>query len=253
MNEVQTGHLLGRTKGTNVKTALRVARHVIRDIVENDLPPGTRLPSEAALLDSYQVSRSSMREALRILETNGFITVRPGPGGGPVVNSIDPLFFGQTTAMFLQMSRTTLADVFEARRMIEPVLAKVGAEMQIPEPIAALRSQLERHQAFVEYEFTEYTGLALGFHEVIGRLTGNNVLELFANSLQSIVHGRVGPVQRPTERWRVVIDEHIAIAKAILAGKSTKAQSLMEVHMEGFCEGYRSRYPSLIDQVIDGD
>lgn len=242
----------GRKNGT-VKTALRVARSVIRDIVENDLPPGTRLPGEAALMKDYDVSRSSMREALRILETYGFITVRPGPGGGPVVNSVDPVYFGQATAMFLQMSRTTLAEVFEARKHLEPVLVSIGAELQLPRPMALLRAQLERHQAFKEYNYGEYTELALGFHVVLGQLTDNPVLELFAHSLQSIVRDRVGPVRRSSERWRDVIDEHIAIAEAILAGDGTTAHSLMEAHMQGFCDGYRIRYPNLIDDVIDGD
>jgi DNA-binding FadR family transcriptional regulator len=236
-----------------VKTALRVARHVIRDIVEQDLRPGTRLPSEAVLMDSYDVSRSSMREALRILETNGFISVRPGPGGGPVVNSVQPGFFGQTTAMFLQMSRTTLLEVFDARKMIEPLLVKVGTELQLPGPMDELRIQLQRHQAFAEYDHTEYDDITQGFHEVICRLAGNNVLELFANSLRCIVRDRVAPVRQSSNRWSVVIGEHVAIGQAILAGRATKAQALMDAHMAGFRDGYRQRYPSLIDQVIDGD
>jgi DNA-binding FadR family transcriptional regulator len=244
---------LGQTSKGQVKTSLRVARNVIRDIVTQDLKPGTRLPGETVLMESFGVSRSSMREALRILETNGFISVRPGPGGGPLINEVDPTDFGKTTAMFLQMSRTTLAEVFEARRHLEPLIAGIAAEHPRVERLEPLRESLKKHAEYTAFEPNSYLELIQDFHVVLTDTADSDVLGLFSLSLQSIVRERVAPVRIPSNRWREVIDEHRAIATAVLDGNPETAQRLMKEHMGGFCATYRRRYPTLIDEVIDGD
>src|SRR5581483_7525231 len=72
----------------NAKTSEVVALDIVRDIVARNLKPGDKLPLESELLRQYRVSRSSLREALRLLEVQGLITIRPGPGGGTVVGRV---------------------------------------------------------------------------------------------------------------------------------------------------------------------
>ena len=68
-----------------VKVAESVAREILHDIADRQLPPGATLPSEAEMVETFNVARASLREALRILEVYGLIRIKPGPGGGPVV------------------------------------------------------------------------------------------------------------------------------------------------------------------------
>jgi len=70
------------------KTSEQVAAWIVRDMTRRHLPTGSRLPTEAAMLDLYGVSRGSLREALRILEVNGLIVVRAGPHGVPHVRDL---------------------------------------------------------------------------------------------------------------------------------------------------------------------
>src|SRR3954469_3261027 len=67
------------------KTSELVALDIVRDIVARRLKPGDRLPREAELVEQYGVSRTSLREALRLLEVQGLISIRPGPGMGTLV------------------------------------------------------------------------------------------------------------------------------------------------------------------------
>ena len=67
------------------KTSERVARDLVTHIIDNNLAEGTKLPNEKQLAEVFQVGRTTLREALRLLETHGVIIIRPGPGGGPVV------------------------------------------------------------------------------------------------------------------------------------------------------------------------
>src|SRR4051812_18011504 len=71
-----------------LKTSEIVARDVVRDISNGGLQPGDGLPSESAMLEQYGVSRESLREGLRLLEVQGLIRIRRGPGGGPIVGTI---------------------------------------------------------------------------------------------------------------------------------------------------------------------
>src|SRR4051794_35691803 len=72
------------------KTSERVARELVDHIVDNDLQEGTMLPNEKQLVEIFEVGRTTVREALRLLETRGAITIRPGPRGGPVVRRPRP-------------------------------------------------------------------------------------------------------------------------------------------------------------------
>src|SRR5687768_6499818 len=72
------------------KTSEVVAMQIVRDIVDRGLVEGDRLPLEAAMVRQYRVSRASLREALRLLEVQGLISLRPGRGGGPAVGAADP-------------------------------------------------------------------------------------------------------------------------------------------------------------------
>src|SRR5438874_10550641 len=93
----------GTTKGNvvrSLKTSERVAMDVVRDIVDQELRPGDKLPGEAAMLNRYAASRASVREALRLLEVQGLITLKPGPRGGPTVGTVDPRHLARTGTLY---------------------------------------------------------------------------------------------------------------------------------------------------------
>ncbi len=106
------------------KVATSVAHEILHDIVERGLGPGSRLPSEVEMAESLQVARGSLREALRILEVLGLITIKPEPGGGPIVASMSSEDLGRTLTFFLKASGITLREVMEALVVLEPVMAK---------------------------------------------------------------------------------------------------------------------------------
>src|SRR5580698_10367642 len=85
------------------KVAEAVAREIVQDVAQNQLPPGTRLRSESQALAHYRVSRGSMREALRMLEDLGLVTIRPGPFGGPVVSQITPRNYARTSTFYFHV------------------------------------------------------------------------------------------------------------------------------------------------------
>src|SRR5436309_7058418 len=96
-----------------LKTSESVARDIARDIMEAGLTTGDALPPEAAMLEQYGVSRESLREGLRLLEVQGLISIRRGPGGGPVVGIVDPANIGRVWTLFFYVAGATYEDLLD--------------------------------------------------------------------------------------------------------------------------------------------
>ena len=109
------------------KTAELIASHLRGQIVRGELATGQTLPSEGALMETFGVSRPTLREAFRILETESLINVRRGSRGGARVVAPDVAVAARYTGLLLQVARTTVADVQEARMVIEPAAAALLA------------------------------------------------------------------------------------------------------------------------------
>ena len=128
------------------KVASRVARMIVEDIVESGRKPGDALEPESLMLERFGISRASLREALRILETQGLITIKPGPRGGPSVAPVSSIDFGRMATLFFQVLHVTLGDVLEARLVIEPVMARMAAVRHDPELNEQLLDNVAAHQ-----------------------------------------------------------------------------------------------------------
>ena len=109
------------------KTSEVVAFAVVRDIVEHGLHSGDRLPLEAEMVEQYGVSRESLREALRLLEAQGIVSIRRGPGGGPVVGRASSMNLARTMTLYFQLAGATYEELLEAWRMLEPLAAELAA------------------------------------------------------------------------------------------------------------------------------
>ncbi|MGI9624834.1 MAG: FadR/GntR family transcriptional regulator [Acidimicrobiales bacterium] len=233
------------------KVAESVARAILHDISDRGLPPGSRLPPEAEMLETYDVARASLREALRILEIYGMITIKPGPGGGPVVAAIDSQDLGQTLTFFLQASGTTFREVMQARLILEPIMARQAAERGDVELNQVLRACIDQSRGVLDEGDEEYLSVATGFHEVILGASGNAVLDLLARSLKEIYVARVRTVvYQPDEREKLLHD-HEVVADAIVSGDGALAERLMREHMVEYVSFLEERFPGFMDERID--
>lgn len=230
-----------------------LAREIVRDL--RDLEPSTMLPPEAVMLEKYRVGRASLREALRLLEVQGLIVIRPGPGGGPMVAQADSVHYGRTSSLYYHMLGATYHDVVAARAVIEPALARVVAEKQEPEHLAALEAFLEQQKANTaepgtDEDYQRYVAESSGFHAMLAGLAGNAVLSLAAHSLQDILLDRVHGLFPPEDRERVE-EDHARIAKAILKGDANGVEKMMREHMLEYVQHAEDRHPGMMDDIVD--
>ena len=223
---------------------------LLLDIVSQNLKPGDRLPQEPEMVERYGVARGTVREALRILEVNGLISMRVGPGGGPAVRNATPADYGRAMSMFLQAERITLEELFRARRLIEPILVRDAAESQDSEYIAQARDLLGRCSTVDVSDDNAYVAVAREFHELTVSGSPNRVFRIFAMGLMSMFVGSFTKAIYSVERRRLVMKEHIDVLKAIIANHPARAERLMRAHMQEVEESLAARFASSYRDVV---
>lgn len=240
---------LGEAQRRTLKTSEVVALEIVRDIVSRKLGPGDRLPLESEMLDHYRVSRSSLREALRLLEVQGLITIRPGPGAGTLVGSVLPGHLARTLTLYLHMSGATYDELLNAWVLSETMLAELAARNPDRERVREALTPFLKTSEACDQAMREI-GAGLAFHDVVADLAGNQVLSLLLNVIGFIVAEHV---LLSVERDRLedrIIDEHAALAQAIIAGKPQRARRLMEEHVQHVVEEFRTLWPTRVGERI---
>jgi GntR family transcriptional repressor for pyruvate dehydrogenase complex len=222
-----------------------IAREIVADV--RGKPPMTMLPPEAAMLEKYQVGRASLREALRILEVQGIIAIRPGPGGGPMVAPFDSMYFARMSTLYLHLLEATYREVLEARIIMEPVMVRLAAQRQDREALSVLEEFLSLDEPADESAYLLQVG---GFHGLLSGLSGNRVLDLEGRSLKDMYADRIEGMIFPPEARKGILHDHRQIAKAIMAGNPVRAEKLMRAHMEQYLFWSGERNPGVLDEVV---
>lgn len=212
------------------KRSMHIVNQVRQAILSGQLQPGHRLPTEKELLLQFGVSKHTLREALRALESMGFIEIRQGAGGGPVVSEIDMENTRDMIASFLYFKNVSIPHLCEVRKVFEPYLARLAAERATPEDVEALKSMnqayrksLTRRKPAIKDE--------VSFHVLLGEVSGNPVMMLildFVNNLLKDLKGRLKP---GLEFSKMVLTAHEEILAAIAAKDGQAAADRMYRHI----------------------
>jgi GntR family transcriptional regulator, transcriptional repressor for pyruvate dehydrogenase complex len=234
------------------KTAMLVAERLVTEIAEKELVPGTPLPPEREMLSTYGVARGSLREALRLLEIQGVITIKAGPGGGPVVNAPASSHLARTLAIHMQLNRTRFRDVLEARALLEPILAAHAAEQITAARLAELKEMTARMRDSVD-DAERFLADNERFHVLIAQAAGNHVFALVMASLNWIFDATQIGVSYSRDARSSICDAHERIVAAIESRDSTLAAASMTMHIAEM-EKYLARfYPAAASTIIRWD
>ena len=199
-----------------------------RLIADGSLSPGDRLPPERELAEIVGVSRSSLRQALKILENMGVLTQRVGSGTrlNPAASSIlaEPLQF------FILLDGITVHELIEARLIVEPELAARAAERSTAEDLRALESAIDTMQQSVA-DAEKFVASDHEFHEAIFKAAGNRICTL----LFTVVHQSFEELIRFTSELvqpEHTLRMHRRILAAIAKRDAEGARKQMREHLE---------------------
>lgn len=214
-----------------------------------ELEPGDALPPERVLIEELQVGRSTLREALRLLELQGIVTIKAGPGGGPIVARPDHRPLAHTLSLALQTAEVTFQELVETRRMIEGDLANLAAVNADEEDIAALHKSVEDMEA-TRADEEAFLAENLNFHELLSTAARNRMLGLFYASLKEISDGHIMGVSYSKGSRAQTVKDHREIAEAVASGDGERARKAMTDHLSEFEAYIRRRYPEVLERRI---
>ncbi|MFN2519940.1 MAG: FadR/GntR family transcriptional regulator [Candidatus Limnocylindria bacterium] len=197
------------------------------------LKPGDQLPPERALAEQFQVSRASVREALRSLELLGIVETRAG--GGTFVRSGSPDDLARPLSALMSRGNA-LEDVIEVRGLIEPAIAASAALRRGDDEVAELREVLALQERQVA-EGLDYADLDTRFHELVGRAARNDLLVTMLAVVQDVLRTSRERWLQTAGRAHASLDAHRRIADAIEARDAEGARAASAEHIREVGEG----------------
>jgi DNA-binding FadR family transcriptional regulator len=219
------------------KAAELIAARIRREIVRGELAPGDALPPEAALMEQFGISRPTLREALRVLESEQLITVHRGARGGARVRTPDPSAAARPVGVLLQVKGVSLEDVLMTELILECGAIRLLASEPNGSGVDTLRRSLvEEAQALDDLE--RFSACAISFHALIIEVTCNESLILLASMLKEIIQQHTGLVAARQPRssadrapWRTKSHKvHEELVDLIEAGKASEGEDLWRRH-----------------------
>lgn len=214
------------------KPRAEAVAEALRELVIRDrIVPGDKLPSETDLVNALQVGRSSVREGIQLLESLGIVDVEHGKG----------MFLGSSPSRGIEQvidwayppedEARLLADLFEARIVVEGAQARFAAERAADEEIAAFVAAFgsrEQPPGLPEMPWPDAQAIGLDYHHALGRLAHNDILLLMSNAVRPLTRR---PVELRGEAVAGIEHAHIEITAAIAARDGAAAHDRMVEHL----------------------
>lgn len=221
------------------KTAEVVADDIRKMILNGRLKEGDTLQPEAQIVADFCVSRPSIREAFRILESEKLISISRGSRGGAKVHAPSPDLVARYAGFVLQARAVRYFDVYQARLIVEPPGARLAAERAFDTAPAALRARSEEMSA--AKGLPALARAVANFHTTLMEFSGNQTLILLANVLEGIVvRHQVKVSALDAEKHERAVGKRVAVALKsqqkliglIEAGNGEEAEAHWRRHME---------------------
>ncbi|MHA1113801.1 MAG: FadR/GntR family transcriptional regulator [Alphaproteobacteria bacterium] len=220
------------------KIAEIVADHIRRQIVRGELREGDTLAPESDFMKAFGVSRPTLREALRVLESENLIRVTRGSRGGARVQTPDVRVAARYAGFILQVKRVPLKDVFEAQRGVQLPAVRMLAERGRAADIETLRARLEAEKLVIG-ESRAFGVAVARFYLALVEVAGNEALSLMAHMLHDIVemHFSAATDQKyfsgPALKMRELsIRSHGRLLDIVEVGEADKAVAHWRHHLD---------------------
>ncbi len=212
------------------RTFEEVSSEIKKLVIQGVLKPGDKLPPEIELAHQFNVGRQTIREALRILELSGFISIQKGFGGGPVIKDT---ILNRISSLFLdafQMEKVTIEELTVARFKIEKIVLNDAIDFADEKDIQALQENIERARRKLERN-TMATIENIEFHNLLAKASKNHVFVIVTESILALLEDllcRMAPNLGVSQK---ALKSHEDILKAIIAKDRAAAIESLEKHL----------------------
>lgn len=207
-----------------------VVDHVEQSVLQGSLKAGDRLPGERELVNRFAVSRSSVREAMRVLESNGVLSTRPGDPRGAIIlpPTSDPL--RKLMTKLAVSSRSSLADLLLYRMTLESAASSLAASRRSAGDLLELEKAMARMTQCLELGLEEFSRADLDFHDVVARISRNPMIQISGEavraSIEDLIKGYLSESSEDRVLMRRTLHHHREVFEAIRSQNAHLAEHL---------------------------
>lgn len=215
-----------------------IAEKIRAAIATGEVKPGEMLPSETALLERYDVARSTMREALRILESDGLLTIERGIKGGARVQEPNIASLARRVGLHLQLRGATMRDLIAVQAAIQPRAAAVAAAARTDDDLDGLRAAVDAVEASADMDaylaaFGRFVRLLLrASHNAVMALLTDLTSELWTTGLDAFLDEIDAPARFSAELHRTSVQVARELVERIADGDGDGAEAVWRIWLE---------------------
>lgn len=225
-----------------VRAYERIVEQIEEAVESGALAPGQRLPSERDLMGQFSVSRSTVREALRVLQARGLVRSRPGDPNGAEVLPFTPAALHKSMTTLARVQGLSLAELVQFRMVLDSSANLLAARLRTDEQLAEMDAAIDRMREAVEQDYDAFSAADVAFHDAVARASRNKLIQICTEVVRSIVLGLVsGRIAEADDRvalMRRSIRHHEEVLAAVRAGDGPLAARLSRCTMYDYYVGY---------------
>lgn len=201
-----------------VRTYERVVEQIEQAVFTGQLPPGSHLPSERDLVAQFGVSRSTIREALRVLESNGMIQSRAGDQRGPQVLAVSPENLHKSMSRLARTSMS-LGELLQFRMLLEGSAYLLAAQLRTPAELIEMETALAAMTSAADEDPELFSAADVAFHDAVARATRNKLIVVCSDVVRGVVLDLISDRLAHTDDQRALmlsyLQHHTEVLQAI--------------------------------------
>jgi GntR family transcriptional repressor for pyruvate dehydrogenase complex len=231
-----------------------VEQRLRQSILDGFYSPGDRLPSERELTEQFKVSRVTVREALKNLETNGLIAIKRGMNAGTYVSELKPVPIIENFKNLISLGKVNFAHLMHARLCIEPHTAKVAASIRTDKDITNITAMLDKAERYVNYSPRKARLTCISFHCEVAKILQNPIIDFICESITenySRVFIVMSQAKLDKNDIRKFINEHRYILDPIIKKDPPEAYERTKDHLIKTYHMYSLMFPHVDNKNIE--
>lgn len=228
----------------SVRAYERVVEQVEDYVFRGQLKPGDRLPSERELMGQFGVSRSTVREALRVLESSGLVRSRPGDPAGPEVLPFSPTTLHKSITRLVRTDQVGLGELIQFRMLLDSSANMLAARLATDEQIAEMEAALVRMEQAIDDGSAQFSEADVAFHDAVARGGGSTLIQVCSDVVRGVVLGLIAQkiADSPDRRelMRTSLNHHAEVLRAVRDRDGERAARLARHSLYAYYAEYVS-------------
>lgn len=233
---------MGFTPVEPVRAYQRIVEQVEEALLTGELRAGENLPSERDLVRQFQVSRATVREALRVLESRGLVRSRPGSPHGAEVLSFRTNLLRSPLTHLLRVEHLSLTDLLQFRMVLEGSASFLAALQSSEQQLQAMEAALAGMARAAGRGMAEFSAADLRFHEAVAAASGNELMSVCSEVTREVVlqtmHEHIASAPDSEELMQTWLQAHTRLFEAIRDGEAELAAQRIRQDLFDHYQGY---------------